>query len=65
MDDETANRLRFHVAAFDAHGERTAGGGDPDADWWYQAWAQALIPTLRKVTGEFRQAGALGSGHDA
>lgn len=49
MSDELRSRLRVSIAEYEVHTERitASGGSDPDADWWYAAWAEALIPYLR------------------
>jgi hypothetical protein len=51
------DRLRVSLAGYDEHRERTAReGADPDADWWYKAWAAAVVPVLREVLADDRRA---------
>jgi hypothetical protein len=40
-------RLRLSAAEYDAH--RSKPAADPDAGWWYEAWAAALVPALREA----------------
>lgn len=49
------NRLRVSVAEYEYHRERTAkAGSDPDAGWWYAAWAEALIPVLKELLHDLK-----------
>jgi len=53
----TRDRLRVSLAGYDEHRERTAREGtDPDADWWYAAWAEALVPVLREIVADLTNA---------
>ena len=47
------NRLRVAVGEYEYHRERAEEPeGDPDAYWWYAAWGEALLPTLKQVIEE-------------
>jgi hypothetical protein len=55
--NSAGDRLRVSLAEYEAHRERTAReGGDPDAEWWYAAWAEALAPALREAAATPREA---------
>ena len=56
MTADTHTRLRVAVAEYEGHLARVGSPEhDPDADWWYAAWAEALVPVLKDVIEEKAQ----------
>jgi hypothetical protein len=56
MDEKTRDRVRASLAEYEVHRER--GDADPDAQWWYAAWAETLALALKAAVADDAMKGA-------
>ncbi len=53
MAADRRDLMRVAVAEYEHHQSRAgAPDGDPDAFWWYAAWAASVVPLLKELVAE-------------